>query len=106
MLSPPGEKYYRESGKWEGEIFSRALHTHCYLMEKEYCCEVDNEFTYDEILDYIAETYCGGCGHAACNEGRDDYTECEHLVTDCPKIQAALIEKYGEVATQWAINQL
>lgn len=96
----PGEAYYRENGKWEGDFFSRALHTHCHLMEMEYCCEVDNEFSWDDIADYIADTYCCDCEHAACNDDRDDWTECEYHVTDCPKIRAALTAKYETEATQ------
>lgn len=81
-----GEKYYQESGKWEGEFFSRSLHVHCHKMEREYCVEVDNEFTWDGIMDYIRDKYCNCCEHADCNEDKVGWTECKYAVTSCPKI--------------------
>lgn len=82
----PGETYYRETGKWDGDFFSRALHAHCHFMEQDYCCEVDNEFSWDDITDYIADTYC--CDYEA-------RTDCQYRVTECPKIKTALMAKYG-----------
>jgi hypothetical protein len=91
----PGERYYRENGKWEGEFFTRALHEHCHLMEADYCSEVDNEFSWDEIIDYISDIYCRKCPHSPCHDDLPDWTECEYSVTSCPTIKKALREKYG-----------
>lgn len=81
-----GDYYYAERGKFYGEFFSRALHVHCHNMEREYCEEVDNEFSWDAITDYIQEKYCNKCEHAACNDDREDWTECDFYVTECPKL--------------------
>lgn len=95
----PGEVYYRENGKWEGEFFSRALHVQCHLIETDYCCEVECEFSWDSLMDYAQDEFCSGCEHAACNDDIEGWTECTHSVTDCPKILEALRRKYKE-ATQ------
>ena len=72
-----GEKYYQEKGKFYGEFFSRFMHTHCHNMEAEFCLEIDNEFSWDQITEYIQDNYCSVCEH------NDD---CCVYVTDCPKI--------------------
>lgn len=84
-----GESYCRESGKWEGDFFSRCMHLVCHEMEMEYCCEVDNEFTWSDILEYVAEVYCSKCKHALCNDYLPDHGEdCPYdSVLDCPIIQ-------------------
>ena len=89
----PGEQYYRENGKWEGDFFSRALHVQCHLMEQDYCCEVDNEFTWGGIKDYIYDVYCDGCEHSIRNEDMEGWTDCSWCVTNCPKIFKALCAK-------------
>ena len=92
----PGELYYRENGKWEGDFFSRALHVQCHLMEMDYCAEVECEFTWDSIEYYIDDAYCCDCVHSTRNEDMDGWTDCPYRVTDCPKILEALRKKYGE----------
>lgn len=92
-----GELYYRENGKWDGDFFSRALHVQCHLMEADYCTEVDQEFSWSDITEYIYDEYCYRCEHAACNEDKDGWTECEYSVTDCPTIFEILSKKYKEV---------
>lgn len=83
-----GEPYCHEAGKWNHDFFYRALHPVCFAMEEEYCCEVDNEFTWDDILEYVADTYCNDCRYAACNDYRPDYVECPFdSVVDCPTIR-------------------
>ncbi len=81
-----GESYYQEKGKYDGHFFSRDLHTHCHNMEREFCEEVDNEFYWNDITDYIQDKYCGECEHAACNDDREDWTGCDFYVTKCPRI--------------------
>lgn len=88
-----GEYYYSERGKFNGEFFSRDMHVCCHNMESEFCEEVDNEFSWDEILDYVREKHCGNCEHAACNDDREDWEECPYgWITECPKI----MEKYED----------
>ena len=88
-----GEQYYEEKGKWNGDFFSRKLHVHCHNMEREFCEEVDNEFCWEEILDYIQDKYCSNCEHAACNDDREDWTECDYRTTECPRV----IKMFSEV---------
>lgn len=81
-----GDYYYSERGKFEGYFFSRDMHVHCHYIESEFCSEVDDEFSWEEITDYIQDNYCRDCEHAACNDDRDDWTECNYFVTECPKL--------------------
>lgn len=83
-----GDAYVRENGKWVGEFFSRCLHTVCHEMEAEYCSEVDCEFDWEEILEYVSEVYCSKCPHAPCNDYLPNHGEdCPYYsVTDCPII--------------------
>ena len=85
-----GEKYWNEVGKYEGEFFSRALHNICHQMEREFCSEVDCEFSWDEITEYIQETYCTKCPHHWRHEDEDDYVECTTTVHKCPFIRKAM----------------
>lgn len=81
-----GERYFRETGKFNGCFFDRALHTQCHLMEADYCYNVDCEFTWDDITEYIIDEYCSRC---ECREADD----CQFLVTECPKILNFLTRK-------------
>ena len=76
-----GERYSYETGKWDGEFFVRKLCTPCYGMAAEYWCEVDNEFDWDQITDYLSEKYCWSCQHSI-NEDCNIMLPCE-----CPKIR-------------------
>ena len=87
-----GEKYWNEVGKYNGEFFSRALHDICHKMEREFCCEVDTEFSWDDITEYIQETYCTKCCHYFVNEDKEDYTECDTSIFECPIIRKAIEE--------------
>ncbi len=89
----PGERYFRETGKWCGEFFSRALHEHCHFMEVEYCAEVDNEFTWTEIMEYVADVYCRKCPHHPSHDDLPDWTDCNRIVTDCPRIKELFMER-------------
>ena len=81
-----GDYYYSERRKYNGEFFSRDLHTHCYNMESEFCCEVNNEFAWYEITDYIRENYCRDCKHYPYNYQNEKWGECDYAVTECPKL--------------------
>ncbi|MGN1338831.1 MAG: hypothetical protein ACI4WS_00930 [Oscillospiraceae bacterium] len=72
-----GDYYYSERGKFEGEFFSRDMHVHCHNIEQEFCNEVDNEFSWDQITDYIQDNYCTNC---------ENWEERDCFVTECPKI--------------------
>ena len=58
-----GEKYHRQSGKYEGDFFDRCLHRHCNNMIAEFCQEnKDNEYSTDWIWEWLVEKYCHDCG--------------------------------------------
>lgn len=82
-----GEKYYRQSGKFDGEFFDRKLHIHCGNMMEEFCGEVDNVFSWDEVTDYIQDNYCFDC------KGKEYLEECDLNVTSCPKIKKLFSER-------------
>lgn len=87
----PGESYYQEKGKFDGEFFCRSLHPVCHGMEVEFCSEIDNEFCWDEITDYVKDSVCWNCIHSIKNEDADGWTECPYkILQDCPQI----IEKF------------
>lgn len=84
-----GDAYVRENGKWGGDFFSWCLHPHCSSMKAEYACETqEDEFVWEEILEYVSEVYCSKCPHALCNDYLPNHGEdCPYdSVTDCPII--------------------
>lgn len=83
-----GEAYWRESGKFEGDFFSRCLHEHCHEMEREYCEEVDTEFSWDCITDHVADKHCISCEHSGTRDDEEGWTDCPYTsVTECKKIK-------------------
>lgn len=90
----PGDYYFREAGKWCGEFFSRGLHVQCHLMEVDYCTEVDCEFSWDGIEDYIADEYCSVCEHSAQRDEEEGWSECKWDIHTCPTILKRLSDKY------------
>lgn len=81
-----GDYYYSERGKFNGKFFNRNMHVHCHNMEIEYVNEVDNEFSWGEIIDYVQDRYCRKCEHSANNDYIENWEECDFSVTDCPRI--------------------
>lgn len=82
-----GEEYFRETGKWDGEFFSRAIHIQCHMMEAEYRTEAEYEFLWDDIYDYFFDEYCSRC--SAADETIAEYG-CKNSIFTCPKIFEAL----------------
>jgi len=79
-----GEKYHRQSGKYEGDFFDRCLHMTCNKMMDGYCeQDADNEFTVDGIYDWLREIYCYDCD-------KDD--DCEVDIFRCEKIVSNFLE--------------
>ena len=93
-----GEQYVYQSGKWDGDFFTRKLHRQCNLLLYDYCTEVDEEFTYSSVLEYAEEQYCHDCEHAACNDDREGWTECKEDVTTCPKVLTKMMDGRGTQA--------
>lgn len=88
----PGERYYYTSGKYEGEYITWKNCLTCENIARAYCDhEGENEYTYEEVADYLEDTYCIECEHSRWNN--DD---CEN-VTDsevrCPKIRELFKDK-------------
>lgn len=73
-----GEKYHRQSGKYDGEFFDRCLHERCNNIISTYCKE-NNEQEYDEwsIEDWLSDSYCYCC------EQKED---CETNILECNTI--------------------
>ena len=72
-----GDYYYSERGKFEGDFFSRDMHVHCHNMEQEFCEKVDDEFSWEDIIEYFVDNYCRDC---------ENCEECDCRPTKCPKI--------------------
>lgn len=55
----PGEQYYRESGKYEGDFFDRSTCICCYEVRGQYL-KINNENEYSEwnIADEATKTFC------------------------------------------------
>lgn len=101
----PGDYYFREVGKWNGDFFSRPLHVQCHLMEEDYCSEVDCEFSWDDIADYIADEYCSVCEHSAQRDEEDGWTECKDDIYTCPTILKTLLDKYKFAITERRLKE-
>lgn len=72
-----GELYSRESGVYCGDFFDRILCVPCLGMLDAYCADVDNEFDWGDVDDYVRKTHCHAC---------DKFDECELAIHDCKKI--------------------
>jgi hypothetical protein len=74
----PGEKYHRQSGKYDGEFFDRKLHNSCNNIITTYCSENgESEFEYDGIDDWLRDVYCYDC---------TEKEDCEASTFECEKI--------------------
>ena len=80
-----GEKYSREKGLYDNEFFERILCIPCNKMLDEFVSEVDSEFDWPEIRDYLQDEHCTKCPHYWADD-------CDDSPEDCPTIR----EKYGE----------
>lgn len=83
-----GERHSHETGKYDGEIFSRRLHFPCYNMI--YACIRDTgeyEFDYDMVDDWLSDRYCCDC---------KDEEECDHIQSKCPNILKDFQEEGAE----------
>ena len=80
-----GEKYHRQSGKYDGEFFDRKLHMICDKMIAEYCSENReyDDISYDGVMDWLRDKHCYDC---------PDEDECTLSIFQCKKI----IDNYKE----------
>lgn len=79
-----GEKHSHETGKYDGDMFSRRLDFPCYNMMEGYCSdEQENEFTWEHITDWLQSNYCYDCEHGDRKE-----EDCEYdYIARCPVIR-------------------
>lgn len=78
-----GERYLRESGKYEGEFFDSCYHLECDDIITRYCREMDeDEWDPDAIWEWLNDRYCRECDHG---ENKDD--DCPFSVMTCPVIR-------------------
>ena len=56
-----GREYICESGRYDGEFFEHKRHIHCNAIFEAYFSEpwIDDEYTEDEIFDYVRDVCCG-----------------------------------------------
>lgn len=89
----PGERYRRQSGKWEGDFFSRAWCADCARIMDYYFAELtaENEFDYWDVQDSVAARFCSGCPHSS--GGNDDCSESGEI-WHCPIIHDKIKEAY------------
>lgn len=68
-----GEKHVYQSGKYDGDFFSRRYHNECADILNRFCDETgDNEFNYDLISEWWDDRYCYGCKYYENNGGECD----------------------------------
>jgi hypothetical protein len=75
-----GETYVSQRGLYDGEFFTRALCVSCEEILDSYCCEIDNEFTWDDVEEYATECVC-----LKCQKYKDD--DCDNATLRCPRVQ-------------------
>jgi hypothetical protein len=83
---PVGEKYHRQSGKYEGEFFDRSLHMHCNNIISAYCEEQSHdEFDADWITDWLNDKYCYDCKHK--EDCKISPLECPYVLIDFKEVE-------------------
>ena len=77
------EKYSSESGKFNGDFFTRKLCFVCSKIFSEFCSESsEDEFDWWEVDDWLRERYCHNCEHS-----QSENDDCEYEFAQCPKIR-------------------
>lgn len=81
----PGEQYSVESGKFEGDFFTRKLCMVCKNFLSAYCSEYDEEFDWDEVTEYLSDKHYSGCS-------KREYDSCDLMPYDCLVIRNKYME--------------
>lgn len=83
-----GEKYSYESGKFDGDFFTRTLCVQCRKMLNAYTDDVDDDaFDWLDISDFLSDNYCDKlCGQ----EKRHD---CDKSPEHCEKIRTEFTDE-------------
>lgn len=91
---PPKEKYVVQTGKFEGDFFSRKWCLDCEIVMEYYFNRLssESEFDYDDVEYALQEAFCYGCEH-----GQRQKDDCERKsLWHCPLIQKKIGEYYAE----------
>lgn len=89
-----GEKYSCESGKYDGDIFTRKLCLTCKNILEEYCSEKGyEEFEWWAITEWLREKYCYSC------KNYDD-SNCDIIENECPVIREHFKPKEPDITAQ------
>lgn len=85
-----GEKYSRESGKFEGDFFDRCTCDSCYGIRQAYAVEDDSQL-YDtySLVDFVDSGFCSGCEYRLNCKG----------VFGCPRVRRHFGSNANEI---WA----
>lgn len=81
-----GQHYFRQRGKFYGEFFDRCICIVCESVMNDFCSEVDNEFSYDQLYDHVQCACCDYCGL------REDDCPYEDRM-NCPKVIQKFVGK-------------
>lgn len=85
-----GQIYERYSGKYDGDLFDWKYCLDCEKVINTFCMEVDNEYSEDEISEWLHERFCYDCKHGChLDDALDDCTFSEF---HCPFILEKLKE--------------
>lgn len=90
-----GEKYSCESGKYDGDMFTRRLCLTCRRILEAYCLESGcDEFDWWEITDWLHDKYC--------NNSCDNYDDgnCDEIEVQCPIIREHLQSTEPDITAQ------
>lgn len=85
-LIEKGQHYFRQRGKFYGEFFDRCICIICEGVMNDFCSEVENEFSYDQLHDHAQYACCDYCG---LHEDDCPY-ECR---MNCPKVIQKFVGK-------------
>ena len=82
-----GEKYSYESWKDEGDFWKRKLCLSCRKILEQFCIEenIDDEFDWDWVQEWLHDKYCIQCTHGTYEEDDCEYDCWE--IQNCPFIR-------------------
>lgn len=79
QIIPKGKRYSCETGKYDGDMFTRKLCSECSNILQDFCQENGyDEFDWWEVSDWLQEAYCQDC------QNRE---ECEIVPEQCNAIK-------------------
>lgn len=89
----PGSEYVRQTGKYDGDFFTRAWHKDCSEVMNYYFdfLSCDDEFDYDGVYYDVQESLCRSC---ALSHWEND--ECAEDLWHCDRIHQMIRDKYEE----------